>query len=75
MTLILDMTTGEEYQGEEMSCPRATISAPAEVDRLQEPAQHLQLQLATIEVAPSQQKRCFDMAGVDIEALIQSIKD
>ena len=75
MTLILDMTTGEEYQGEEMSCPRAAISAPARMDRLHEPAQHLELQLATVEVTPSQRKHCFDMAGIDIEALIDSIKD
>jgi len=75
MTLILDMTTGEEYQGEEMSCPRAAISAPAGADRLHEPAQHLELQLAIVEVALSQQKHSFDMAGMDIEALLQSIED
>jgi len=75
MTLILDMATGEEYPGEEMSCPRAAISTPARTDRSQEPSQHAELQLAMVEVTPIQQKRSFDMAGVDIESLLASIDD
>ena len=73
MTLILDMATGEEYQGLELSCPRAVITTPARADRLQEPA--LQLQLATVEATPTQQRSSIDMAGIDIDTLIQSIED
>jgi hypothetical protein len=40
---------------------------------LQEPA--LQLQLATVEATPTQQRSSIDMAGIDIDTLIQSIED
>jgi hypothetical protein len=73
MTLILDMATGEEYQGLELSCPRAVITAPTGADSLQQPA--LQLQLAPVEATPTQQKFSIDMAGIDIDTLIQSIED
>ena len=73
MTLILDMATGEKYQGLELSCPRAVVTAPARADNLPQPA--LQLQLATVEATPTQQKSYIDMAGIDINTLIQSIED
>ena len=73
MTLILDMATGEEYQGLELSCPRAVITAPTRADSSQQPA--LQLQLATVEATPTQQRSSIDMAGIDIDTLIQSIED
>ncbi len=73
MTLILDMATGEEYRGEELSCPRAVITAPTMTGSLHEPAQ--QLQLAKVEVTPAQQRSSIDMTGIDIETLIQSIED
>ncbi|HED18553.1 MAG TPA: hypothetical protein ENI74_03515 [Gammaproteobacteria bacterium] len=75
MTLILDMATGEEYQGEGMSCPSATGSTPTRRDRLQEPSQHLQLQLAMVEATPSRHNISFDMAGMDIQTLLESIED
>ena len=75
MTLILDMATGEEYPGEGMSCPGATNSTPTRVDRLQEPSQHVQLQLAMVEATPSQHSISFDMAGMDINTLLDSIED
>jgi len=77
MTLILDMATGEEYQGEGMICPSATNPTPARMDRSQEPSQHvqLQLQLAMVEATPSQHDISFDMAGMDIETLLESIED
>jgi len=73
MTLIMDMATGEEYQGQEMSCPRAAPSTPTHVDRSQEPSQRVELQLAVVEVTPSQQNSSFDMAGMDINDLLDSI--
>jgi hypothetical protein len=73
MTLILDMATGEEYPGEELSCPSAVITTPTRVNSLQEPA--LQLRLAEVEATPTQPKSSIDMAGMDIETLIQSIED
>ncbi|GMQ83379.1 MAG: hypothetical protein BMS9Abin06_0113 [Gammaproteobacteria bacterium] len=73
MTLILDMETGEEYRGEEMSCPRAVVTIPARSDSLQ--VQHPQLQLAMVEATPPQHKRSIDMAGIDIETLIKSIEN
>jgi len=73
MTLILNMATGDEYQGLELSCPRAVVTAPARADSLPQPA--LQLQLATAEATPTQQKSSIDMAGIDIDTLIQSIAD
>ena len=75
MTLILDMASGEEYRGEELSCPRAVITTPGRADSLQAPAQQVQLQLATVEATPSQQKSSIDMAGMDIAKLIQAIED
>ena len=75
MTLILDMATGEEYQGLELSCPRAVITAPTRADSSQQPALQLQLQLAMVEATPTQQRSSIDMAGIDIDTLIQSIED
>ena len=73
MTLILDMASGDEYQGEELSCPSAVITTPTRAYSLRELAP--QLQLATVEATPSQQKFAYDMAGMDIAKLIQSIED
>ncbi|GMQ89610.1 MAG: hypothetical protein BMS9Abin09_1114 [Gammaproteobacteria bacterium] len=75
MTLILDMATGEEYQGEGMSCPSATNPTSTRMDRSQEPSQHVQLQLAMVEATPSQHNITFDMAGIDINTLLESIED
>jgi len=75
MTLILDMASGEEYRGEELSCPRAVITTPGRADSLQEPAQQVQLQLATVEATHPQQKSSIDMVGMDIAKLIQAIED
>ena len=73
MTLILNMATGEEYQGLELSYPRAVVTAPARADSLPQPA--LQLQLATVEATHSQQNSSIDMVGMDIAKLIQAIED
>jgi hypothetical protein len=51
------------------------ITTPGRADSLQEPAQQVQLQLATVEATPSQQTSSIDMAGMDIAKLIQSIED
>jgi len=73
MTLILDMTTGEKYLAEELSCPRAVITTPGQADSREELAQ--QLRLETVEATPAQQKHSIDMAGLDMETLIQSLED
>jgi len=75
MTFILDMASGEEYQGKELSCPGTTNPAPTRTDRSQELAQHVELQLAIVEVTPSQQRISFDMGGIDIKTLLESIED
>jgi len=69
------MASGEEYQGEGLAFPR-TMAAPGPADNTLESSQHAQLQLATVEIAPSRQQTSFDMAGgLDIAKLIQSIDD
>ena len=75
MTLILNMASGEEYRGEELSCPRAVITTPGRAGNLQDPTQQVQLQLATVEATPYQQKSSIDMTGIDIAKLIQAIED
>jgi hypothetical protein len=49
------------------------ITAPTRADSSQQPA--LQLQLAMVEATPTQQRSSIDMAGIDIDTLIQSIED
>ncbi|HHH44640.1 MAG TPA: hypothetical protein ENK49_10930 [Gammaproteobacteria bacterium] len=73
MTRILDMASGAEYRGEELSFPRAEVSTPA--GHSADLERQSQLQLATLEIAPSRQPASIDMAGLDIEKLLQSIQD
>ncbi|MFQ5643897.1 MAG: hypothetical protein ACE5FQ_09375 [Thiogranum sp.] len=75
MTLIMDMASGEEYRGDELGFPRAVPTVPGPEGNAPEAVQHVQLQLATVEVAPSRQQTSIDMAGVDIATLIQTVDD
>jgi len=67
------MASGEEYRGEELSFPRADLPAPA--DPSADLERQSQLRLATLEIVPSRQPASIDMAGLDIEKLMQSIRD
>ena len=72
MTLILDMASGTEYQGEELSCP----NRPADKVTPANEYEHTQLQLAVVETSSqSEQTRQPEsfFAGIDIESLLKDI--
>ncbi len=73
MTLILDMASGTEYLGEELSSPKqrtAQTAQPATVKH----SECAQLRLEMVQVSACEQRPAVS-PGLDLEALIQSIED
>ena len=73
MTFILDMSSGKEYPGEELSCPnRATekIRQPEVARETGDPA----LQLVTIEATDSEKQPAGVFPGSALDALLKSIE-
>ena len=74
MTLILDMASGTEYLGEELSSPKQRPAQTAQpVTR--KPSECLQLQLEMVEVGACEQRPAAIPPGLDIAKLIHSIED
>ena len=74
MGFILDMASGTEYLGEELSCPHPESQQAVHTAHLDYSMQHAQLQLATFE-ATSEPAQSIDLAGIDLAALIKAIDD
>ena len=74
ITFILDMASGTEHLGGELSCGSKTVEkapshAPAIDERLP------QLQLAMVEATEPYETRSAALAGLDLKTLIRSIED
>ena len=70
MTFILDMASGMEYQGDELSCPNNdAVEVTPDTAR-----EYPQLQLAVMEATPYEQHGDSIFAGLDIETLIKNIE-
>ena len=69
MTFIIDMASGKEYLGEELSCPndsKAKVTPAMEYE-------YPQLQLAVAETPRQDKPAASILTGLDIEALIKDI--
>ncbi len=74
MTLILDMASGTEYLGEELSSPKqrpAQTAQPATAKH----SECAQLRLEMVQVGACEQRPAAVSPGLDLEALIQSLED
>ena len=74
MAFIMEMASGMEYLGEELSCPHPESRQAVHTADMDNNEQHAQLQLAMVEVT-AEPVQSIDLAGVDLAALIQAIED
>ncbi len=74
MAFILDMESGTEYLGEELSCPHPESRQAVHTAHIDDSVQHAQLQLAMVE-ATSEPAQSIDLAGIDLATLIKAIED
>lgn len=74
MTFIIDMASGTEYRGEEMHCESGAtgITSPCVLHHL---AEKLDLRLETVEAGAPRGATTGLPAGLQIDALIQSLED
>lgn len=74
MAFILEMASGMEYQGEELSCPRPESRQAVDTLAMDNSVPAAQLQLAMVE-ATTEPAQGIDLAGIDLAALIKAVED
>ena len=75
MTLILDMASGTEYQGEELEIQSSRHSRAAGPENTQDMSHQLQLRLETVAAAQQTPDAYEQLAGIDLDAMIRAIED
>ena len=74
MTFILDMSSGKEYLGEELSCPFQSDGKILQPDAARN-AGYPALKLAKVESSDSEKRPALILPGVAIDSLLESIED
>jgi len=74
MTFIIDMSSGKEYPGEELSCPNQGTEKTRQPDADSDDG-YPTLQLATVEATASEKQPASPLPGLGIDSLLKSIED
>ncbi|HHJ16306.1 MAG TPA: hypothetical protein ENJ80_06370 [Gammaproteobacteria bacterium] len=74
MAFIIEMASGMEYLGEELSCPCPESRQAVDTIAMDNNMQAAQLQLAMVETTAEPAPH-IDLAGIDLAALIKAVED
>ena len=74
MRFILEMASGTEYLGDDLSHECKAVAKKSQAEPAQD-VQFPQLQLATVQATASAHKAASTLPALDIEALIQGLED